>query len=191
MNILYCGDKNIEDGLIISILSLLDHATEPLHVYILTAALDLETARCEPVTDTVLDFLNALLNNRDGGSVRKIDVTEHFMACLPEKNLGTRFTPCCMLRLFADQVEEIPDRILYLDADVVCRKNIRDFYHQDMTGWELAGVLDHYGFLSLGLHQFRRIAAEYGGDPAYRPVPAMPRAVQGQENVHAGPVGHQ
>ena len=134
MNILYCGDKNIEDGLIISILSLLDHATEPLHVYILTAALDLETARCEPVTDTVVDFLNALLNNRDGGSVRKIDVTEHFMACLPEKNLGTRFTPCCMLRLFADQVEEIPDRILYLDADVVCRKNIRDFYHAVCSG---------------------------------------------------------
>lgn len=145
MNILYCGDKNIEDGLIISILSLMGYSAEPLHVYILTAALDFETARCEPVTDTVVDFLNALLNNRDGGSVRKIDVTEHFMACLPEKNLGTRFTPCCMLRLFADQVEEIPDRILYLDADVVCRKNIRDFYHQDMSGWELAGVLDHYG----------------------------------------------
>ena len=34
------------NGLIISILSLLSQVTEPLHVYILTAALDLETARC-------------------------------------------------------------------------------------------------------------------------------------------------
>ena len=36
MNILYCGDKNIADGLMISVLSLLRHVRQPLHIYILT-----------------------------------------------------------------------------------------------------------------------------------------------------------
>lgn len=145
MNILYCGDRNIEDGLIISVLSLLEHNEEPLNVYVLTAAFEAEDIRCEPVSDGVIACLNARLDNRNGGFVHKFDITEQFMDFLPEKNLKTKFTPCCMLRLYADQVEEIPDRILYLDTDVVCRKCIWDFYHQDMTGWELAGVLDHYG----------------------------------------------
>lgn len=34
--------------------------------------------------------------------------------------MGTRFTPCCMLRLYADRIPELPDRLLYLDTDVLC-----------------------------------------------------------------------
>ena len=34
MNILYCGDNNIKDGLIISILSLIKHTNEELNVYV-------------------------------------------------------------------------------------------------------------------------------------------------------------
>ena len=36
MNILYCGDKNIERGLLMSVLSLIDNVNEPLNVYVLT-----------------------------------------------------------------------------------------------------------------------------------------------------------
>ena len=42
MNILYCGDKNIIDGLIISILSLLKNTNEILNIYVLTASIKLE-----------------------------------------------------------------------------------------------------------------------------------------------------
>ena len=34
MNILYCGDENVSAGLTLSVLSLINHHTEPLHVYI-------------------------------------------------------------------------------------------------------------------------------------------------------------
>ena len=37
MNILYCGDKNTKDGLLISIMSLMKNVREPLNIYILTA----------------------------------------------------------------------------------------------------------------------------------------------------------
>ena len=59
--------------------------------------------------------------------------------------MSTRFTPCCMLRLFADEIAELPDRLLYLDTDIICRKDFTEFYYQNMENVEIAGVLDYYG----------------------------------------------
>lgn len=74
-------------------------------------------------------------------SVRLFNVTPLFGAEPPTANLGTRFTPCCMLRLYADLVPDVPDRVLYLDNDVVCRG---DFCGASTiptsAGAELAGV---------------------------------------------------
>jgi len=45
MNILYCGDENIENGLIISILSLLKNVKEELKIYVLTMDMQSEKKR--------------------------------------------------------------------------------------------------------------------------------------------------
>lgn len=140
MNILYCGDKNIADGLMISVLSLLRQVKEPLHICILT----MSQAGCEPLPDTLAEVLEQRVCP-GGGTVTLLDVSDLFTRQPPTANLGTRFTPCCMLRLYADLLPEIPDRILYLDTDVVCRMDCRAFYEQDMGEAEVAGVLDYYG----------------------------------------------
>lgn len=140
MNILYCGDKNIADGLMISVLSLLQQVKEPLHICILT----MSQAGCEPLPDTLAEVLEQRVRP-GGGTVTLLDVSDLFTRQPPKANLGTRFTPCCMLRLYADLLPEIPDRILYLDTDVVCRMDCREFYEQDMGEAEVAGVLDYYG----------------------------------------------
>ncbi|MEE0897611.1 MAG: glycosyltransferase, partial [Acutalibacteraceae bacterium] len=77
--------------------------------------------------------------------VTLLDISEIFCRYLPLANMGTRFTPLCMLRLFADVVSEIPDRILYLDTDVLCRGDFKEFYYSDITDIEIAGVPDRYG----------------------------------------------
>lgn len=145
MNILYCGDKHIEDGLIISVLSLTENVGEPLNVYVMTVELKNEQFNLEPVSDSVIDYLKRTVAERTGGSVKKFDVTDLFSRELPQANMETRFTLCCMLRLFADEIPEIPERVLYLDNDVVARMDISDFYYQDIDTYELAGVLDYYG----------------------------------------------
>lgn len=145
MNILYCGDKHIEDGLIISVLSLTENVGEPLNVYVMTVEFKNEQFNLEPVSDSVIDYLKRTVAERTGGSVKKFDVTDLFSRELPQANMETRFTPCCMLRLFADEIPEIPERVLYLDNDVVARMDISDFYYQDIDTYELAGVLDYYG----------------------------------------------
>lgn len=146
MNLLYCGDKNIEDGLIISILSVMKNTPCPVKIYVLTMWLETESKRYATVSDSVIRWLDDYVRsvNKENG-VQKIDVTREFAEEIPEANLSTRFTPYCMLRLFADRVPEIPDKILYLDNDTICRGDLRPLYDRDISGYEYAGVLDHYG----------------------------------------------
>ena len=144
MNILYCGDKGISRGVLVSILSLLKNNIEPVDIYILT----IKYEGVEPFEEKTAVFLDKLVREKNlKNSVKLIDATDIFVKNLPSKNMGSYFTPCSMLRLYIDKVPEIKklDRILYLDYDVVCRKDLSEFYHTDMEGIEAAGVLDIYG----------------------------------------------
>ncbi|MBR3256284.1 glycosyltransferase family 8 protein [Candidatus Saccharibacteria bacterium] len=144
MNILYCGDKGIARGVLISILSILKYNKEVIRFYILT--INYEDTKA--FTKKAADYLNKLVKKTNQKSfVKLIDATEVFVKDLPKKNMGSYFTPCSMLRLYIDKVPELNklDRILYLDYDVVCRGDLADFYNTDMDGVEAAGVLDIYG----------------------------------------------
>lgn len=137
MNVLYCGDKNIEDGLIISILSLLKNVKEKLNIYVLT--INNKDWNIQSVTDRCIEVLDYQVKKENQENfVKKIDITKMFENEIPIVNMKTRFTPCCMLRLFADEIEELPDKILYLDNDVICRKDCMDFYNQDMNDYEFS-----------------------------------------------------
>lgn len=147
MNILYCGDENIEEGLIISIISILKNIKEELKVYVLTINnIENENIKIKGISESYIDFLDKRVKKENKNNfVKKIDITDLFIKEIPVKNLNTRFSPCCMLRLFADEIKEIPDKILYLDTDVVCRQDFTEFYNQDIANYELVGVLDYYG----------------------------------------------
>ncbi len=146
MNILFCGDRDTEDGLIIAVTSLLKNTDEPLHIYIFTMKMPSKKRQCFPVTRRTTSYLDAYVKKKNPESfVRRLVLTEMFTEELPLANMGSRFTPYCMLRLFADKIPEIPDRLLYLDTDIICRLDPKEFYEQDISGYEVAGVLDHYG----------------------------------------------
>lgn len=157
MNILYCGDENIQDGVLISVLSLLEHVREPLHIYLLTAKVQTEARLFRPLPSAFASFLSDLVKQGHPESTACLfDITKDFADYLPSANLDTRFTPCCMLRLYADKVQGLPEKLLYLDNDVVCHRDPSDFYYQDLTFWELAGCLDYYGSWFLRKHLFKR-----------------------------------
>ena len=131
MNILYCGDKGIAKGVLVSILSLIKNNTRPLNIYIMTISYKDTVA----FTEKSAKFLDGLVKKKNKGSfVKLIDATGVFVRNLPKKNMGSYFTPCSMLRLYADRVPELAklDRVLYLDYDVVCRGDISEFYDIDM-----------------------------------------------------------
>ena len=146
MNLLYCGDEKAEDGILISILSFLKHTEEQLNIYIMTMDLETDEKSFHAISDDAVRFLDRRVKQENpGNSVVKIDAGDCFLADLPKANMKTRFTPYCMLRLFADEIPGLPDKLLYLDADVICRRDCGKFYHQDISGCELAGILDYYG----------------------------------------------
>lgn len=156
MNILYCGDSNVDDGLLISILSLLKHTKEKLHIWIFTMEISVNDHHFHPISDGETQFLDHLVKQKNPENfVQKKDLSEQFLNELPTANLNTRFTPYCMLRLFADQFQDIPERILYLDTDVVCRRDIRKYYHMNMESYEIAGTLDYYGKWFFRNHPFQ------------------------------------
>ena len=162
MNILYCGDAGISRGVLVSILSLLMNgrkkydedarrmiedrsASQPVYnIYIMTIRYE----GVKPFRVETTEFLDSLVKKYNPRSfVKLIDATDVFVKNLPKKNMGSYFTPCSMLRLYADKVPELAklDRILYMDYDVVCRGDISEFYNMDLAGIEVAGVLDIYG----------------------------------------------
>lgn len=146
MNLLYCGDRNIQDGLLISILSLLKHVSDELHIYVMTMELHTAEKEYHAIPDQTITYLNTLVQQENVASfVKKYDCTALFEKQIPQKNMGTRFTPYAMLRLFADQLPDLPDRLLYLDGDVVCHQDPSKFYQQDISDVEFVGVLDYYG----------------------------------------------
>lgn len=146
MNILYCGDENIEEGLIISTLSILKNIKEEIHIYVLTMDMENQKKKYKGISDKSINVLDERAKkNNINNFVKKIDITNMYNKELPAKNIETRFTPYCMLRLFVDEISDMPDKILYLDTDVICRKDFTEFYYQDVSKYEIIGVLDHYG----------------------------------------------
>ena len=146
MDVMYCGDKNILDGLTISVLSLLKNTSGPLRVYVLTMIFSLPGKKYQPIMQSDVEFLSAKLKEKNHESfVKVIDVTEFYKKEPATANRRSYFTPYCMLRLYADQIPEIPDKILYLDTDIVCLKNPMEFYKIDNSKYEMVGVLDRYG----------------------------------------------
>lgn len=144
MNILFCGDHNAEDGVLITVLSLLKNVDSDLHIYLLT--MQVEHSNYQPFSKHAADYLKKLLVAANPkNTLEFIDCTEQFIKEPPTANMGTRFTPYAMLRLFADNLPQIPKRILYLDDDIIVRHDINKFYHQDLGNMEFVGVLDYWG----------------------------------------------
>lgn len=146
MNLLYCCDNKMQNGVLLSILSFMKNISQPLKVYILTAHIQTKHNEYQPFSDQAINFLQQVIHRQNSqSSVQKFDITRLFQAQLPQANMATRFTPNCMLRLYADLIPELPERLLYLDADVLCHLDCSKFYEQDLTEIEVVGVLDQYG----------------------------------------------
>ena len=141
MNLLYCGDSNIKDGLFLSIKSILKVEKEALNIYVLS----MDYLNYKKIDSDFIDYLDNLVKEVNKKSfVKLIDMTSIYQEHECKANKDTLFTPYCMLRLYSDLVD-LPSKILYLDTDVICRKDCTEFYNQDISNYELVGVLDHYG----------------------------------------------
>jgi lipopolysaccharide biosynthesis glycosyltransferase len=93
-----------------------------------------------------IDKLDKIVKEKNKNNfVKLIDITKYVKRAMPTANVDTRFTPYCMLRLYADVIPKMPDKILYLDNDVVALKDPKLLYQMDIKKYDVVGVLDYYG----------------------------------------------
>lgn len=147
INLLYCGNKKAFDGILISLLSVIKHTKAPITCYILTMDLTDVNEAHTPITLNQKTYLDNMLKevNKENNVVL-IDITDLFkQEMINSVNLANFYTPYCLLRLFADSIKELPDKILYLDTDTMAHKDVTELYNIDVSNHEYGAVVDYLG----------------------------------------------
>lgn len=143
----YCGNRGVFKGLLMSVISLAKNTSYPLDIIILSMDLTDVDERYKSFSSNQLDILNQTLKGYNPEScARQIDVGNLYRAeLMGSKNQKNGYTPYAMLRLFLDELEDIPDKLVYLDIDTVATADINSLYSIDMTGYEFAAARDYMG----------------------------------------------
>ncbi|MGM9553216.1 MAG: glycosyltransferase [Faecousia sp.] len=148
MNLLYCGNEGVFDGVLTSALSVVRRLNEPrpLTVYLFTMELTRLSPSYTPLTQRHAAFIEeALCRHNPETNVVLYDVTALYEKHLRENaNESCYCSPYTLLRLLADLLP-MPDKLLYLDADVMLNKDAGLLYDIDVSAVEYAAARDHYG----------------------------------------------
>ena len=147
MNILLCGNEKVFEGALTELISITNKTKEPVKCYIFTMDLSRIKQEYISIKDEQIEFLDKVVKSKNlQNSVEKIDVTDlyekEFGYC---KNENAYCTPYTLLRLLADLVPNIPDKILYLDIDMMANGDISELYNIDISEYEYAAVKEKYG----------------------------------------------
>lgn len=149
INLLFSGNGKVFDGVLTCMLSIFKRTStrEPFTIYVYT----MDVTRIKPdytaISQEMIAFLDHVAKEYNpDNSVIRVDVTDlyekEFAHC---PNEDAYCSPYTLLRLFADIVPGMPDKLLYLDVDLLFNRDICLLYDTDVTGYEYAAARDHYG----------------------------------------------
>ena len=148
INVLFAGNDKVFDGILTTSLSIAMRLQKPraLNIYILTMELTRVNEKYTPMTEKHRSFIEESVRKYNPETnVILYDVTDIYERELKQNaNEGCYCSPYTLLRLLADLVE-LPEKILYLDCDVMVCKDLGLLYDIDIEGYEYAATTDHYG----------------------------------------------
>ena len=148
INLLYSGNGKVFDGVLTSTLSVVKRMERPrpLRVYIYTMTLTRLNPNYTAMNNRHAEFIErALQKYNPDTKVILCDVTELYETHLKQNaNEGCYCSPYTLLRLLAD-LTDMPDKLLYLDADIMLNKDVSLLYDMDIEGYEYAAARDYYG----------------------------------------------
>lgn len=147
INLLLSGNEGVFDGALTELISITNRTKEPINCIIFTMNLQRLKENYTPITDEQIEILNKVIKEKnEENNVTKVDVTDIYEAEFKNsKNENAYCTPYTLLRLFADIVPEIPDKILYLDIDIMAADDISKLYNISIEDYEYAAVKEKYG----------------------------------------------
>lgn len=149
INILYCGNDGVFDGMLTCSLSILKRQKNnvPIHFYIFTMDVSHLNLKYVRISQKKIDYFTKIVKEYNSeNAVDVIDVTslykQYFSNC---PNEGAYCSPYTLIRLFLDKVNNMPDKVLYLDIDIMLNQDISLLYDIDVSEVEYAAARDHYG----------------------------------------------
>ena len=147
INLLLCGNEKVFDGALTELISITNRTKEAIRCYIFTAELTRIKPEYTAINEEQVEFLNMVVKQKNpDNQVIRVDVTEiyekQFKNCANE---GAYCTPYTLLRLLADLVPEMPEKLLYLDIDMMAAKDIAELYNTNIKEYEYAAVKEKYG----------------------------------------------
>ena len=151
MNIILSGNEKVFDGALTELISITNKTKENINCYIFTMELTRVKPEYAAIKDEQIEFLNEVIKRKNpNNKVIKVDVTDlyekEFGNC---KNENAYCTPYTLLRLLADLLPEVPDKLLYLDIDMMAGGDISELYNIDISDYEYAAVKEKYGSVLL------------------------------------------
>ena len=149
INLLFSGNEKVFDGVLSCMLSIFKRTKtkEPFRIFVYT----MDVTRMKPeytaISEKMITFLDKVAKQyNSNNSVIRVDVTalyeKEFAHC---PNEDAYCSPYTLLRLFADEVPDMPDKSLYLDVDILFNRDICLLYDTDVSDVEYAAARDHYG----------------------------------------------
>lgn len=149
INILFSGNEKVFDGILTCMLSIFKRTTtkEPFTIYVYTMDVSHIKPAYTPISDGLINYLDSIAKSyQRENKVIKVDVTDLYMKEFANcPNEQAYCSPYTLLRLFADIIDGMPDKILYLDVDIMFNNDIQELYQIDIEDYEYAAARDHYG----------------------------------------------
>lgn len=151
ISILFAGDRKMMKGVFLCLLTLAEKTPRPLMVNIFSADTLSKGVQRQTFTAEDLDFLRSYFGKiRPDWRFALYDVKDRYEAARKGKKIqDIPFTPYTMFRLFAPEILTV-DKVLYLDADILCNRDISPLFDTDISAYELAAVQDHIGTYWMG-----------------------------------------
>lgn len=147
INILLCGNRKVFDGALSELISITNRTSESINCYIFTMNISYMNPEYTDLTDSQIEFLNKVVKEKNiENNVIKKDVTNLYKQEFEGSANETAYcTPYTLLRLLADLDPTMPDKILYLDIDMMAGGDISKLYNIDIENYEYAAVKEKYG----------------------------------------------
>ncbi|MBQ8546009.1 MAG: lipopolysaccharide biosynthesis protein [Clostridia bacterium] len=148
INILFCGNDKVFDGMLTCSLSILKRSRtdEPITFYIFTMDVSHIKSDYTCISDSKVKYFEDIIKeyNPDNKAI-KIDVTDIYKKEFSgSPNESAYCSPYTLIRLFADLVD-LPDKLLYLDVDLLFARDIHLLYDINIDDYEYAAARDYYG----------------------------------------------
>lgn len=155
VNVMFGGNKNAFDGILISCTSMAKNTKRPVGIYVLTADFRNIKSSYVPLTREHIDCIDETVKKYNPQSfARLIDVTEIFNTKMSGTvNMMNHYTPYAFLRLFATYLI-LPQKMIYLDIDIMVRGDIGELYDIDVEDYELAAAKDYHGQIFIARDYF-------------------------------------